>query len=146
MPTFNCIEKEVNKLVKKYKTRDPYEICDALGIKIRLMDLGADLKAYYLYAVRIRNIVVNTRASEPIRRILVAHELGHDRLHKEIAMLQGFREMELFDVTRELHVPPALLDFKFRALRHKGYSVDVPYIANGDFLKGEVDNCFDEEF
>jgi len=28
---------------------------------------------------------------------LVAHELGHDRLHKEVAMLKGFQEVELFD-------------------------------------------------
>ena len=37
--------------------------------------------------------------AEPIRRILVAHELGHDRLHKKMAMLKGFQEVELFDKT-----------------------------------------------
>jgi Zn-dependent peptidase ImmA (M78 family) len=112
---------------------------------------------------------------------LVAHELGHDRLHKEIAMLKGFHEVELFDmerpaeyeanifaaellikddellellndndksffdVARELYVPAALLDFKFRVMKNKGYRIEAPYIANGDFLKNGIDNCFIEE-
>jgi len=112
---------------------------------------------------------------------LAAHELGHDRLHKEIAMLKGFQEIELFDmerpseyeanvfaaellidenellelfnddnksffdVARELYIPAALLDFKFRVLKHKGYRIEAPYIANGDFLKNDIEGCFNEE-
>ena len=34
--------------------------------------------------------------SEIDRRILVAHELGHDRLHKKIAPLVGFQETGMF--------------------------------------------------
>jgi len=175
------ISRTVNKLSEKYKTRDPYELCDALGVRIRLKDLGTGIKAYYFYQSRIRSIVLNCRVSEPIRRILTAHELGHDRLHKEIAMLKGFQEIELFDmerpaeyeanvfaaelliedkellellndddrsffdVARELYIPAALLDFKFRVLKHKGYRIEAPYIANGDFLKNDIEGCFDEE-
>ena len=29
----------VNKLVEKYGTRDPYELCRALGIKIHYIDM-----------------------------------------------------------------------------------------------------------
>ena len=172
----------VEALTQKYQTRCPYEICDALGIKIRLKDLGTDIKAYYFYQSRIRNIVLNRRVSEVVRRILVAHELGHDRLHKDIALLKGLQEIELFDMTqpaeyeanlfaaelllednevlellndedksffgvaRELYVPAELLDFKFRVLKHKGYHLDAPYIASGDFLKEELPDCFGEEY
>lgn len=112
---------------------------------------------------------------------MVAHELGHDRLHRDIAMLKGFQEVELFDMAkpaeyeanifaaelliddkelleilndenasffsaaRELYVPAALLDFKFRVLKHKGYRIEAPYIAHGDFLKNDIDGCFDED-
>ena len=181
MSSINYISRTVDKLSKKYKTRDPYELCYALGVRVRLKDLGTGIKAYYFYQSRIRSIVLNLRVSEPIRRILTAHELGHDRLHKEIAMLKGFHEMELFDMARpaeyeanvfaaelliddnellgllnddnksffdvasELYVPAALLDFKFRVLKHKGYRIEAPYIANGDFLKNDIDGCFDEE-
>ena len=181
MPSIEYISRTVEKLSRKYKTRDPYELCDALGVRIRLKDLGTDIKAYYFYLSRIRNIVLNSRVSEPIRRILAAHELGHDQLHKKMAMLKGFQELELFDmarpaeyeanifaaelliegkellkllndedksffdVARELSVPAALLDFKFRVLKNKGYRIEAPYIANGDFLKNDIDGCFDEE-
>ena len=178
----NYISSVVNKLVRKYNTRDPYELCGALGIRIRQKDLGADIKAYYFCQSRIRNIIINNRVSAPIQRILAAHELGHDRLHKKIAMLKGFHEIELFNaicpmeyqanlfaaellvdenellemlndenksffgIARELGVPAALLDFKFRMLKQKGFFIEAPYIANGDFLKYDIDGCFDAEY
>ncbi|MCL1874676.1 MAG: ImmA/IrrE family metallo-endopeptidase [Synergistaceae bacterium] len=181
MSSIDHISRAVDKLRQKYKTRDPYELCRALGVRVRLKDLGAGIKAYYFYQSRIRNIVLNWRVPENIRSILAAHELGHDRLHKEIAMLKGFQEIELFDmirpaeyeanvfaaelliaddellellnddnksffdVARELYIPAALLDFKFRVLKHKGYRIEAPYIANGDFLKNDIEGCYEEE-
>lgn len=179
MLSMGYIADVVNKMTRKYDTRDPYEICDALGVRIRLMDLGTDIKAYYFYQSRIRNIVLNNRVTGIVRRILIAHELGHDRLHKDIAMMKGFQEIELFDMAqpteyeanifaaellidddelheilndenvsffsaaRELYVPAALLDFKFRVLKYKGYRIEAPYISHGDFLKNEIEGCYD---
>jgi len=97
MGQIDYIAKVVNNLTTKYGTRNPYEICKALGIKIRYKDLGIDIKAYYFYQSRIRNIVLSTRVSESVQRILVSHELGHDRLHQEMAMQKGFQEIALFD-------------------------------------------------
>lgn len=181
MSPIDNISWTVEKLSRKYKTRDPYELCSILGVRIRLKDLGTGIKAYYFYHSRVRNIVLNWHVSEPVRRILTAHELGHDRLHKRIAMLRGFQEVELFDavrpaeyeanifaaelliddnellellndnnksffdVARELYIPADLLDFKFRVLKHKGYRIEAPYLAQGDFLKNEIDGCFDKE-
>ena len=181
MSSIDYISHEVSKLVRKFKTRDPYKLCDALGVRIRFKDLGTDIKAYYFYHSRIRNIVLNSRVSEAVRRILAAHELGHNQLHKDIAMLRGFQELELFDratpteyeanifaaellidddellellndedksffdVARELYVPADLLDFKFRVLKHKGYRIQVPYIAYGDFLKNDIEGCYDDD-
>ena len=181
MPSIDYISRVIEKLSKKYQTRDPYELSDALGVRIRLMDLGSEIKAYYFYQSRISNIVLNSRVAEPIRRILVAHELGHDKLYKRMAMLKGFQEIELFDktlpaeyeanifaaelliadrellellndedksffdVATELCVPAPLLDFKFRVFKQKGYRIEPPYIANGDFLKDNIDGCFVEE-
>jgi len=97
MSSMNFIIIRADELVRKYKTRDPYELCKELGVRIRLKDLGKDIKAYYFYHSRIRNIVLSTHVSEVIRRVLIAHELGHDQLHKEIAMQKGFHEVEMFD-------------------------------------------------
>ena len=97
MSSIDYISRLADELTIKHNTRNPYELCDELGVSIRLKDLGTDIKAFYFYHSRIRNIVLNSRVSETVRRILVAHELGHDRLHREIAMLKGFQEIELFD-------------------------------------------------
>jgi len=86
----------VDKLSQKYSTRDPYELCDALGVKIHYKDLGPRVKVFYVCESRVRNIVINNRVSEIVQRILVAHELGHDRLHVKIAELKSFQVMEPF--------------------------------------------------
>ena len=181
MLSIGYIADVAEKLTRKYDTRNPYEICDALGVRIRLKDLGTGIKAYYFYQSRIRNIVLNSQVSDTIRRILVAHELGHDRLHRNIAMLKGFQEVELFDMAqpaeyeanifaaellvdddeilgilndenvsffgaaKKLYVPAALLDFKFRVLKHKGCRIEAPYITQGDFLKNDIAGCFQED-
>lgn len=181
MTSVDYITGVVQKLVRKYQTRDPYEICDGLGIRISFKDLGDDLKAYYFSQSRIRNIVINNRVPEELQRILVAHELGHERLHKGVALLKGFQEIELFDATipteyeanlfasellidddellallgdddksffsvaGELCLPTDFLDFKFRILKHKGYPIDMQYIANGKTLRGSMGEGFGGE-
>lgn len=37
----------VEKLVKKYDTRDPYELCRLLGIKIHFYDMEKKLKGFF---------------------------------------------------------------------------------------------------
>ena len=178
MSLIGYISRQAGALTRKYQTRDPYKICDALGVRIRYKDLGEDVKAFYFYQSRIRSIVLNTRVSDTVRRVLTAHELGHDRLHQEMAMLRGFQELELFDTVRTaeyeanlfaaelliddgellallndesrsffdaaraLYIPAALLDFKFRVLKHKGYRVEAPFAARGDFLKNPIEGCY----
>ena len=134
-------------LIRKYKTRDPFELCDALGIRIRLKDLGTAIKAYYFCQSRIRNIVLNTRSGETVQRVLCAHELGHAVLHGELAAMRGFSELELFDATSRTEYEAnmfaaELLDFKLRIMKSKGYRIEAPYIARSDFLKEDIPGCF----
>jgi Zn-dependent peptidase ImmA (M78 family) len=175
------IADKVEQLVKKYDTRNPFEIAESLNIAVRYIDLGYELKAYYVCQSRIKNIVLNNKVNERALRLLAAHELGHAILHKEIAALKGFQEIELFDVASRteyeanifaaellidddevlgllndpdssffgvastLGVPAALLDFKFRLLKSKGYRIEPIYLANADFLKKDIDGCFENE-
>jgi len=180
--SFDYIANVVDNLTNKFDTRDPFEICDGLGIKIRYKDLGAKIKAYYCYASRIPSIVINNRASERFLRILVAHELGHDRLHRELARQQVLYERDMFNrasaiefqanvfaaelffeddeiieqfkdedktffsTAQEFNMPPELLDFKFRAMRHRGYDIDSPILARGDFLRKDFEGFFEGYF
>lgn len=97
MSNIEYIAKKVNALIKKYDTRDPFNLCENLQINIRYADLGTALNAYYFYQSRIKSIVINSRCSTIVQRILCAHELGHAVLHKELAAMHGFHEPELFD-------------------------------------------------
>lgn len=46
-------------------------------------------------------------------------------------------DISFFGAAAQLRVPPELLDFKFRAMKRKGYKViDPPFHCCGDFLKG----------
>lgn len=175
----DIISEKIEALTRKYKTRNPFELCDSLNIRIRYKDLGTSMKAFYFYQSRIKNIVLNTRSGRIVQKILCAHELGHALLHGELAAMRGFQELEMFDMTsrteyeanlfaaelliddsellellndseksffgvaKELYVPAELLDFKFRILKNKGYHIEAPYIAQSDFLKGDIPGCFD---
>lgn len=175
----DIISEKIEALIRKYETRNPFELCDNLNIRIRYKDLGTSMKAFYFYQSRIKNIVLNTRSGRIVQKILCAHELGHALLHGELAAMRGFQELEMFDMTshteyeanlfaaelliddnellellndseksffgvaKELYVPAELLDFKFRILKNKGYHIEAPYIAQSDFLKGNIPGCFD---
>ena len=97
MKTAEHIIETVDKLVRKYHTRDPYELCQLLGIKIHYYDLQKKLKGFFYYQSRQKNIVIDHNVNGILERILVAHELGHAVLHTKIAMMRGFQEMEVFD-------------------------------------------------
>ena len=99
MKTAEHIIETVDKLVRKYHTRDPYELCQLLGIKIHYYDLQKKLKGFFYYQSRQKNIVIDHNVNGILERILVAHELGHAVLHTKIAMMHGFQEMEVFDDT-----------------------------------------------
>lgn len=99
MSSIQSISSVIERLTQKYHTRDPFTICQMMDIKIRYMDLGLTIKAYYFYQSRIKNIVINSRAGEIIQKVLCAHELGHAILHTDLATMKGFHELELFDNT-----------------------------------------------
>ena len=85
MKTAEHIIETVDKLVRKYHTRDPYELCQLLGIKIHYYDLQKKLKGFFYYQSRQKNIVIDHNVNGILERILVAHELGHAVLHTKIA-------------------------------------------------------------
>ncbi len=85
MAKTDYISDTVTKLVKKHETRDPFSLCDAIGIKIRYKKLG-NLKGFFFYQSRIRNIVLNEDLSDISARVLCAHELGHALLHSDMLL------------------------------------------------------------
>jgi Zn-dependent peptidase ImmA (M78 family) len=93
-----------NRLIKKYNSRNPFEIADFLGIKIRYKTLGTQIKAYYFCQSRIKNIVINKDINPAFQRVLTAHELGHERLHTKLIASGIITETKLLDEITPLEI------------------------------------------
>lgn len=86
------------RLVKRYRTRDPFEIAGQLGINIMFCNDFGPLKGMYRVIKRNRFIFLNNDLSEHMQRIACAHELGHDQLHRELAQNSPLREFMIYDM------------------------------------------------
>ena len=81
----NRLSKVGSDLVRRYGTRDPFEIAKALGIEVLFCDNFGTLKGMYRVIKRNRFIFINQDLSEKMQRIVCAHEIGHDQLHRHFA-------------------------------------------------------------
>ena len=77
-----CHEKDVvDGLVKKYKTCDPFELCDCMNILVRYSDIG-EYRGIYRYSKRNQFITINTSVQDELLKIVCGHEIGHAVLHR----------------------------------------------------------------
>jgi Zn-dependent peptidase ImmA (M78 family) len=58
----------------------------------------AELKGMYKVILRNRFIFINGNLDEYEQRVIAAHELGHDALHRELASGAALYETTLYDV------------------------------------------------
>ncbi len=87
-----------NRLVKRCDTRNPFEIAEDLGIKIMMVDDFKRLKGLYRIIKRNRWIFLNSNLDTRMQKIVCAHELGHDQLHRALAKGDGLMEFMLYDM------------------------------------------------
>jgi len=78
------LQTTVDKLVFKHRSTCPFEIAKQRGIKVLYDDLGAQTRGIYYYQFRQRYILISNKLSEDWQRVICAHELGHDVLHRGI--------------------------------------------------------------
>ena len=88
----NYIYDMVQELIEKYSTRDPYELCDTLGIMYRIADLGS-LKGFFTLVAGEPVIIISKDIDEHQQREVCAHELGHALLHMDIAKEEFMERM-----------------------------------------------------
>ena len=79
------MDNTILKLIKKFKTNDPFEIAAHLNIFVRYEDLGSGTRGMYFKKLRRRYIVIHNGLNTEWQRFICAHELGHDRLHPGIS-------------------------------------------------------------
>lgn len=85
-------------LISKYKTNNPIELADALGIKVIYEPLG-DINGYFNTAFRQKFIHINSQLTENRQLFTAAHELGHAILHPK-ANTPFLREKTLFSINK----------------------------------------------
>ncbi len=95
----STITEKAIALMRRCGTRDPFSIASELGINVMYTDALHRLKGMYRVIKRNRFIILNNKNSAELNRIVCAHELGHDQLHREYAKTCAFQEFMLYDTT-----------------------------------------------
>lgn len=75
-----CIKRVVKKLTKKYNTFSPEQLAKELDVEVIEAPLG---KVWGMYKYQKRNnvIYINSTLSDFQKNFVLAHELGHVKLH-----------------------------------------------------------------
>lgn len=121
----NQIKTLVQDLIKKYDTRNPYQLADSLGVIIQIGDLG-ELSGCHMKICDKKFIYVNNRITdEKMREAVVAHELAHSVLHDGDYYFFSYGEqfysnkveIEAHTFAAELLIPDDVI------LEHPGYTI-----------------------
>ena len=92
------IYKKASSLIQKFGTQDPFEIAEGLGIMLLGNTEFRELKGLYTVIKRKRIIIYNANMPHTTQKIVCAHELGHDILHREYAKNKILQEFVLYDM------------------------------------------------
>lgn len=74
-------KKIAQNVSSRYKTRDPYEIADYLGIIVIVKPLGK-LRGFAQNVARCKLVYINENLDEMQQKLVCAHEIGHFIMHK----------------------------------------------------------------
>lgn len=91
-----------SRLIRKYGTRDPFKIAEAMGIIVVFRDDYVKQKGAFAVVLGNRFIFINDNLSWPMKVIVCAHELGHALRHWRLCKRMAIYEMTLFDMKNPL--------------------------------------------
>lgn len=76
------IKKRANRIARFFHSRDPFEIIRGLNVILVYYPLDG-VRGFYQYFQRNNIIYLDERLSEPDKKFVLAHEMGHMYLHKK---------------------------------------------------------------
>lgn len=100
--TIEYICAAVSELTEKHGVRDPLGLAGAMGIILLFEPMGKSEKAckgFYMRQSRKDLITVNSDLGEEAQKIILAHELGHAVLHRDLVRLGGFHDFSPWDAS-----------------------------------------------
>lgn len=119
------IKKKVAYYVRKYNTRDPFRLANALNVEVQIGNTGSCCGCY-MFLKNHRYIFLNQELEEQEANMVLAHELGHAVMHRKqncyflrekTLLLPGIeREANLF--AAELLIPEETI------LEYPDYSIE----------------------
>ena len=87
-----------DSLVRKYGTRDPFQIARMAGITVKFINTKKQ-KGFCRIILNNAFIFISRNMSEQMQKMTCAHELGHLFLHRDVLTSREFLlEYELFDI------------------------------------------------
>lgn len=93
-----AVFRKAMKLVEKSGTQDPMRIAEENGIVVFFNDHYKDLLGWYRCQQKHRLIFLNGRLDEIWLAMVLAHEIGHDQLHRDLARHGAMKEFQLFRI------------------------------------------------
>lgn len=90
-----------NFTVKKYKTRDPFQIAKEKNIILVYAHL-IDIRGFYQYFQRQHIICIDQDLSDQEKKFVCAHELGHMMMHKNSNAI--YMDTQTFFNTNKLEI------------------------------------------
>lgn len=92
------IVEKISQLKSEYGTSDPFELLEALGVKVKYNYDFTKLKAFYYVMFGCPYVVLNGNIDEYQMRTVAAHELGHHVLHQSLAQNSPIKELGFYDM------------------------------------------------
>lgn len=78
------IYSKATEMVKQTGTRNPMKIASEIGVMLRYSEELDKLLGLYTYRWKHRIILLNDKMDEIMAKMVCAHELGHDALHRDL--------------------------------------------------------------
>lgn len=111
------IKRLVAYYTKKFDTRNPFDLADALNVLYQIGNISCD--GYYMFLKNHRYIFLNQNLSGHDMNLVMAHELGHAVLHRKdncyfirnkTMLLNSKIEIEANKFAMELLIPDEFLE------------------------------------
>lgn len=129
------IKQLVNYYVRKFNTRNPYDLAKILNVEVQIGELGSRAGCY-MFLKNHKCVFLNEDLEENEMRLVMAHELAHSIMHRKencyfirnkTLLLTSKMEIEANTFTAELLIPDELI------LENPGISADqIARIAGYD--------------
>lgn len=92
------IYNETERLVKKFRTRDPFEILEGMHIVVGETSRYQKLKGYCFMSCQTIYVMISSFLSEEEKKIVAAHELGHIILHRAQLKMAPMKDDTLYNM------------------------------------------------